>query len=436
MDRPTVRAPGLALTAAVLCLPGAAWAQATEAHADTGDTAWMLVSAALVLLMTPGLALFYGGMVRRKNVLATLMYSLFALALVTVQWVLFGYSLAFGKTHGGLIGGFEYALLNGVVGGVKGSVPALVFMAFQMKFAIITPALITGAFVERMKFSAYVAFTLLWSTLVYDPIAHWVWADGGWMASFGVLDFAGGTVVHWNAGLSALVCALFIGKRVGYGRDKFIPHDLPMTITGAGLLWFGWFGFNAGSALSAGQTAALAFVTTHVAAASGAMAWVIAEWVFRRKPTVLGFVSGLVAGLVAITPAAGFVSPAASLIIGALAGLVCWGAVQLKERKFHYDDSLDAWGVHGVGGMLGALLVGVFSRKALNPTGGADGLLAGDPSLLWKQAVGLGVAGAYALVVTFGILFVLDRTMGLRVPEEEEHEGLDATQHGEAAYTS
>src|SRR5262250_2250185 len=396
MDRPTARPARLALCAAALCLPGTALAQATEAHADTGDTAWMLISAALVLLMTPGLALFYGGMVRRKNVLATLMYSHFALALVTVQWVLFGYSLTFGKTHGGLIGGTDHLLLNNMAGTLKGSVPALVFMAFQMKFAIITPALITGAFVERMKFSAYVAFTLLWTTLV---------------------------------------CALFIGKRVGYGRDKFIPHDLPMTITGAGLLWFGWFGFNAGSALSAGQIAALAFSTTHIAAASGAMAWVVAEWVFRRKPTLLGFVSGLVAGLVAITPAAGFVSPAASLIIGALAGLVCWGAVQLKERKFHYDDSLDAWGVHGVGGMLGALLVGVFSRKALNPAG-ADGLVAGDPSLLWKQAVGLLAAGAYTAVMTLGILFVLDRAMGLRVPEDEEREGLDATQHGEAAYTS
>jgi Amt family ammonium transporter len=395
----------------------------------------MLVSAALVLLMTPGLALFYGGMVRRKNVLATLMYSHFALALVTVQWVLFGYSLTFGKTHGGFIGGFDYLLLRGAENGLKGSVPHLAFIAFQMKFAIITPALISGAFVERMKFGAYVAFTLLWSTLVYDPVAHWVWADGGWMARLGVLDFAGGTVVHWNAGVSALVCALYIGRRVGFGRDKFIPHDLPMTITGAGLLWFGWFGFNAGSALAAGQTAALAFTTTNIAAGTGAMAWVVAEWLFRHKPTLLGFVSGLVAGLVAITPAAGFVSPAASLVIGALAGFVCWGAVQLKERRFHYDDSLDAWGVHGVGGMLGALLVGVFSRKALNAAG-ADGLLAGDPSLLWKQAVGLLVAGVYSSVLTLGILVVINKTFRLRVSEDDEREGLDATQHGEAAYTS
>jgi Amt family ammonium transporter len=395
----------------------------------------MLVSAALVLLMTPGLALFYGGMVRRKNVLATLMYSHFALALVTVQWVVFGYSLTFGPTHGGLIGGFDFVLLKGMLSGLKGSVPALAFMAFQMKFAIITPALISGAFVERMKFGAYVLFTLLWSTLVYDPVAHWVWSDGGWMAKLGVLDFAGGTVVHWTAGVSALVCALFIGRRVGFGREKFIPHDLPMTITGAGLLWFGWFGFNAGSALAAGQTAALAFVTTHIAAASGAMAWVLAEWFFRRKPTLLGFVSGLVAGLVAITPGAGFVSPAASLVIGALAGLVCWSAVLLKEKRFHYDDSLDAWGVHGVGGMLGALLVGVFSSKALNASG-ADGLLAGDPSLLGKQALGLLAAGAYTVVLTLGILMVINRLFGLRVSEDDEREGLDATQHGEAAYTS
>jgi Amt family ammonium transporter len=395
----------------------------------------MLVSAALVLLMTPGLALFYGGMVRRKNVLATLMYSHFALALVTIQWVVFGYSLTFGKTHHGLIGGFEHVLLDGVVGEIKGSVPALAFMAFQMKFAIITPALISGAFVERMRFAGYVIFTLLWSTLVYDPVAHWVWAEGGWMATLGVLDFAGGTVVHWIAGVSALVCAIYIGRRLGFGRDKFIPHDLPMTITGAGLLWFGWFGFNAGSALAAGQTAALAFVTTHIAAAAAAMTWVLAEWKFRRRPTLLGFVSGLVAGLVAITPAAGFVSPRASLIIGALAGLACWFAVQLKERRFHYDDALDAWGVHGVGGMLGALLVGVFSRKVLNPAG-ADGLLAGVPSLLWKQALGLLTAGVYAAVMTLGILWLVERTFGLRVSEDDEREGLDATQHGEAAYTS
>jgi len=408
-------------------------AQPSAPNLNSGDTAWMLVSSALVLLMTPGLALFYGGMVRRKNVLATFMYSYLALALITVQWVVFGYSITFGQTHSGLIGGLEYVLLSPLVFQLKGSLPHLAFVAFQLKFAIITPALISGAFVERMKFSAYFLFLLLWSTLVYDPVAHWTWADGGWMANFGVLDFAGGTVVHWNAGLSALICALFIGRRLGYGRERYIPHNLPMTLTGAGLLSFGWFGFNAGSALAAGQNAALAFVTTHTAAASAALSWMLAEWLVRKKPTLLGFASGLVAGLVAITPAAGFVSPGAALVIGALAGVVCYGAVLLKE-KFHYDDSLDAWGVHGVGGMLGALLVGVFARKVLNPSG-ADGLLAGNVALIGKQALGLLAVGVYAAVLTLAILAVLDKTVGLRVTEDEEREGLDESQHGEAGYT-
>jgi len=421
----------LSCTPLLVGLP--AWAQANAPNLNSGDTAWMLVSSALVLLMTPGLALFYGGMVRRKNVLATFMYSYLALALITVQWVLFGYSLTFGQTHSGLIGGLNYVLLSPIVFQLKGSLPHLAFVAFQLKFAIITPALISGAFVERMKFSAYVLFLLLWSTLVYDPIAHWTWADGGWMSNFGVLDFAGGTVVHWNAGLSALICALLIGKRLGYGRERFIPHNLPMTLTGAGLLSFGWFGFNAGSALAAGQNAALAFVTTHTAAASAALSWISAEWIFRKRPTLLGFASGLVAGLVAITPAAGFVSPGAALVIGALAGVVCYAAVLLKE-KFQYDDSLDAWGVHGVGGMLGALLVGVFAQKVLNPAG-ADGLLAGNVALIGKQAVGLLAAGAYAGVLTFAILVVLDKTIGLRVTQDEEREGLDESQHGEAGYT-
>jgi Amt family ammonium transporter len=421
-----------ATAAAGVGLSLVARAQAAEASADSGDTAWMLISSALVLLMTPGLALFYGGMVRKKNVLATFMYSHFALALITVQWIAFGYSLAFGKTHGGLIGGADYLFLNGVVPQLKGTIPHLAFMAFQLKFAIITPALISGAFVERMKFSAYVLFALLWSTLVYDPVAHWTWAEGGWMARLGVLDFAGGTVVHWTAGLSALICALYVGKRLGYGKERFIPHNLTMTVTGGGLLWFGWFGFNAGSALAAGQSAALAFVTTHVSAAAAAMAWVFAEWIFRRRPTLLGLVSGLVAGLVAITPCAGFVSPSAALAIGLLAGVVCYAAVLMKER-LHYDDSLDAWGVHGVGGLLGALMVGVFSQKALNPAG-SDGLLAGDPALLGKQALGMLAVGVYTAVMTLGILWVVKRLVGLRVSEDEELEGLDSTQHGEAGY--
>jgi Amt family ammonium transporter len=392
----------------------------------------MLVASALVLLMTPGLALFYGGMVRKKNVLATFMYSFYALALVTVQWVVCGYSLAFGRTHGGFIGGFDYALLHNVGVEPRGTVPHLAFMAFQLKFAIITPALISGAFAERMKFSAYALFTLLWTTLVYDPVAHWTWGEGGWLAKLGVLDFAGGTVVHWTAGLSALVAAIMIGKRLGYGKEHFVPHNLTMTVTGGGLLWFGWFGFNAGSALAAGQSAALAFVTTHVAAGAAALAWSLAEWKHRGRPTLLGIVSGLVAGLVAITPAAGFVSPSASLMIGFIAGVLCYGSVLMKE-KLGYDDSLDAWGIHGVGGMIGALLTGVFARKALNPAGN-DGLLAGNPMLLAKQALGLLAAGAWAVVLTVVILKVVDKLVGLRVSEDDEHEGLDITQHGESGY--
>ncbi|HKD39944.1 MAG TPA: ammonium transporter [Myxococcaceae bacterium] len=427
------RIANLLLFAVAVLSSRAAHAQASAAALNSGDTAWMLMASALVLLMTPGLALFYGGMVRRKNVLSTMMYSFFTMALVTVQWIVLGYSLAFGKTQGGFIGGLDYVFLRGMAPQLKGSLPHLAYMAFQLKFAIITPALITGAFVERMKFSAYVAFALLWSTLVYDPVAHWTWGDGGWLAQLGVLDFAGGTVVHWTAGLSALVSALFIGRRLGYGKERFIPHDMTMTLAGAGLLWFGWFGFNAGSALAAGQNAALAFATTHIAAAAAAMSWVLAEWIYRGKPTLLGFASGLVAGLVAITPNAGFVGPMAALVIGLLAGVVCYSAVLFKE-KLHYDDSLDAWGVHGVGGMLGALLVGVFAEKALNPAG-ADGLIAGNPALIGKQAIGLLAAGIWTGLLTLGILFVVDKAVGLRVSDEEEREGLDASEHGEAGYT-
>ncbi|MEZ4393084.1 MAG: ammonium transporter [Polyangiales bacterium] len=404
------------------------------AHADaidTGDTAWLLVSSAFVLFMTPGLALFYGGMVRRKNVLSTFMFVHFALAIVTIQWVLFGYSLAFGRTHGGLIGGFEHALLQGV-SGARGTVPAMAFMAFQMKFAIITPALIAGAFVERMRFSAYIAFAILWITVVYAPVAHWTWAEGGWLFKLGVLDFAGGTVVHLTAGVAALVCALVIGPRRGYPRERFVPHNVTMTVTGGGLLWFGWFGFNAGSALGANKVAALAFATTHCSAAAASLAWVAVEWWHRGKPTILGFVSGLVAGLVAITPAAGFVSVPASLAIGACSGLACYAAVLLKER-WQYDDSLDAFGVHGVGGILGALLTGVFARKALNDAG-ADGLLAGQPLQLAKQLLGVVAAGAYSAGLTWLILKGVDRVIGLRVSEEEEQEGLDTALHGESGY--
>jgi Amt family ammonium transporter len=399
---------------------------------NTGDTAWLLVSAAFVLFMTPGLALFYGGMVRKKNVLSTFMFVHFALALVTLQWVVVGYSLAFGPSQGGLIGGLDHVLLDGLAGQDRGTIPQLVFMAFQMKFAIITPALIAGAFVERMKFSAYVLFTLLWTTLVYDPVAHWTWAEGGWLFKLGVLDFAGGTVVHLTAGVSALVCVAVVGPRLNYPREKHLPHNLTMTVTGGGLLWFGWFGFNAGSALGANQLAGLAFVTTHTAAAAGALSWVMAEWWHRKRPTMLGFVSGLVAGLVAITPAAGFVSVGASLLIGLAAGAACYGAVLLKER-LHYDDSLDAFGVHGVGGILGALLTGVFAQKVLNSAGN-DGLLAGNFGQLGLQAIGVAAAGAYAAALTFVILKVVDKLIGLRVSADEEREGLDQTQHGESGY--
>ncbi|MCC7381140.1 MAG: ammonium transporter [Deltaproteobacteria bacterium] len=405
-----------------------------ESALNSGDTAWMLVSSAFVLFMTPGLALFYGGMVRRRNVLSTFMFVHFALALITVQWVLIGYSLAFGTSVGGAFGGLDYALGRGVGGEAKGTVPHLAFMAFQMKFAIITPALIAGAFVERMRFSAYVLFALLWTTLVYDPVAHWTWAEGGWLLKLGVLDFAGGTVVHLSAGIAALVCAIVIGKRHNYPREKHPPHNLTMTVTGGGLLWFGWFGFNAGSALSAGSLAALAFVNTHCAAGAAALSWVVAEWIHRKRPTMLGFVSGLVAGLVAITPAAGYVSVPASMVIGLSAGVVCYGAVLLKER-LHYDDSLDAFGVHGVGGILGALLTGVFAQKALNPAG-ADGLLAGNPRQLLLQLVGVVAVGAFSAIATFVILKICAVTTGLRVTLDEEKEGLDNTQHGESGYAT
>ena len=401
---------------------------------DSGDTAWLFVSTALVLLMTPGLALFYGGMVRKKNVLSTFMHSLFSLAVVSVQWVLFGYSLAFGATHKGLIGGFELSFLKGVAWQQKGSVPHLGFMAFQMMFAGITPALISGAFAERIRFGAYALFVVLWSTLVYDPVAHWVWADGGWLMKMGALDFAGGTVVHLTAGISALVCAKLIGKRLGYPGPGMIPHNLTMTLTGAGLLWFGWFGFNAGSALVAGQSAALALVTTHVAASAGALGWLAVETKHRGKPSALGAASGIVAGLVAITPGAGYVAPWASIVIGFVAGVVCYLAV-LQKNRFGYDDALDVFGVHGVGGMLGALLTGVFAQKALNATGN-DGAAFGNVRQLGVQALGLLAAGTYAVVMTVVIWKVIGWITPLRVAEPDEREGLDVSLHGEEGYVN
>ena len=397
---------------------------------NSGDTAWLLVSAALVMLMTPALALFYGGMVQGKNVLSTFMHSFFALGLVSVQFAVIGYSLCFGPTWHGVIGGLDFLGLNGVgdqAFDAQHGFPMLAHFAYQCMFAVISPALISGAYAERMKFSAYILFTLGWTTLVYDPIAHWSWQADGWLAKLGAIDFAGGTVVHLSSGVSALVCALVLGKRRGYPAVRHPPHDLTMTVIGAGILWFGWFGFNAGSSLHADGLAALALVNTHLAAAAGALMWVIVEGMRVKKATMLGVASGLVAGLVAITPAAGFVSPMAALAIGALAGLACYGGVLLKT-KLGYDDALDAFGVHGVGGALGSLVTGLFARAILNNGAG------GGAGLLTKQAIAVGAAGAWAAVVTFVLLKGIDRTVGLRVDAETEHDGLDGALHGESAY--
>jgi len=400
---------------------------------NSGDTAWLLVSTAMVMLMTPGLALFYGGMVREKNVLSTFMHSFFALGLVTLQWVLIGYSLSFGKSHFGVIGGTEFAFLRGVgMDGAGKTVPHVLFMMYQGMFAIITPALISGAYAERMKFSAYCLFTLLWSTLVYDPVAHWVWGTGGWLAKMGALDFAGGTVVHLTSGVSALVVAIVLGKRIGYPGHGHRPHNLTMTVLGAGILWFGWFGFNAGSALTSGGLASQAFVNTQIAAAAGAVAWAGIEGVRLGKPTMLGVASGLVAGLVGITPAAGFVNPMGAIAIGLIAGGVCHYGVLLKN-KLGYDDTLDAFGVHGIGGALGALLTGVFAIKALTPEN-AGGVLSGNPKIMIAQSVGVVAAGAYAAVMTFGILKLVNALVGLRASSDEEREGLDTALHGETGY--
>jgi ammonium transporter, Amt family len=402
---------------------------------NSGDTAWLLASAALVMLMTPALGFFYGGLVRRKNVLATIMHSFFILCLISVQWVLWGYSLAFGPDHGGLIGGLDWAALKGVgqdPGPYGASVPHLAYMVFQMMFAVITPALITGAFAERKRFKAFVVFTLLWATLVYDPVAHWVWADGGWLRKLGALDFAGGTVVHISSGISALVCAIVLGKRKGYGHQPMQPHNLPMTVMGAGLLWFGWFGFNAGSALEANGLAASAFLATNTGAAAAALGWMFTEWMTRGKPTVLGAASGAVAGLVAITPASGFVGPVSSIIIGLVAGALCYSACNLKS-KLGYDDSLDVVGVHGVGGTWGALATGLFASKAINEAG-ADGLFFGNAGQLWTQIVAVLATYVMAAVLTWVILKIVDAVVGLRVTDEDEVAGLDLSQHSETAY--
>ena len=423
----------------MLCLiafPASGFAQGTG-KIDAGDTAFVLLCASLVMLMTPGLAMFYGGMVRRKNVLGTLMQSFVAIALVSVQWVLFGYSLSFGPDIHGIIGGLDWAFLRGV--GIEpnadyaATIPHIAFMIYQAMFAVITPALITGAFAERVKFSSFMLFTLLWSTIVYDPVAHWVWGQGGWLKNMGVLDFAGGVVVHLTSGISALAAALVVGKRKGYMHEIIMPHNLPMTVLGAGLLWFGWFGFNAGSALSAGALSTMAFVATHIAAVSATLSWSIIEWVHRGRPTMFGAATGAIAGLATITPASGFVGPMSAFAIGIAAGGVCYVALNLKG-KLGYDDSLDAFGVHGVGGILGTLGAGLLAQKMINPAG-ADGLFFGNGNQFLVQSMSVLVVGAYSFIVSLILLKVIDLLIGLRTSEEDEVNGLDVSQHGESGYT-
>jgi Amt family ammonium transporter len=406
------------------------------AQISAGDTAWVLAGSALVMFMTPGLALFYGGMVRQKNVLGTIMQSFFIVAVVSVLWAIIGYSLAFGPDRGHLIGSLAWFGLRGVGqrpnADYAATIPALAFMIFQMMFAVITPALITGAFAERIKFKSFLLFIVLWSLVVYAPIAHWVWGTGGWLRNLGALDFAGGTVVHISSGAAALAAVLVTGRRRGYGSAVFASHNLPLTILGAAMLWFGWFGFNAASALSAGGLACSAFVATHLAAAAAALSWVGAEWLQHGKPTTLGAASGCVAGLVAVTPASGFVAPMPAIVIGVVAGAACYGAVQAKWR-LGYDDSLDVVGIHGVGGFLGALLTGVFAARVVNAAG-ADGLIFGHVGILGVQAIAAGASAAYSFVVSFILFKIVDAIWGLRVSPEHEEIGLDQSQHGEAAY--
>lgn len=447
----SVATPAVAATAEVAAAAEASKPKTVDPVLNTGDTAWMLISSALVLFMIPGLAFFYGGMVRQKNVLSTMMHSFVAMGIVGVQWAVIGYSLSFGPdAFMGLIGNTSKVMLNGLISFAKdgtpvyalfqnvttepGAIPEYVFAMFQGMFAIITVALISGALAERIKFSAYCIFVLLWTTLVYDPLAHWVWMTDGWLFKKGALDFAGGTVVHLSSGVSALAALMFLGKRHGYPTERMAPHSLPLTMLGIGMLWFGWYGFNAGSAIvgvncsdAAGGLAGLAFTTTTIAPAAAGLSWMIAEWIHSGKPSALGFGSGVVAGLVVITPAAGFVQPGAAIILGLVAGVVCYGAILLKA-KLKYDDSLDAFGVHGVGGTTGAILTGIFA------TVGATGLLSGNVQQFMTQLIAVGAAGAYAFVVTIIIVFVLHKTIGLRVEKEDEVMGLDQTQHSESAY--
>ncbi|HPS57002.1 MAG TPA: ammonium transporter [Spirochaetota bacterium] len=400
---------------------------------NAADTAWMLISTAMVMVMTPTLAFFYGGLVRRKNVLSILMQCMVILSVISLQWVLFGYSLAFGPDKGGVIGGLDWVFLRGVgLEPLEGqTIPHQLFMSFQMMFAVITPALIVGAFAERIKFSGFLLFTVLWSTLVYDPMAHWVWAPGGWLFNKGVLDFAGGTVIHILAGISALVFSFLIGKRNGRGSSPS-PHNLPFAVLGAGFLWFGWFGFNAGSALGIkGQTVS-AFVNTNTAAAAAALTWMIIDWFVHKSPTMLGVITGVVAGLVAITPAAGYVSPMSSIAIGAGGSMLGFIFVSYIKPRFGYDDSLDVFGVHGMAGIWGAIATGIFASKAI---GGTDGLIHGNAGQVGVQAIGVLVAVVFAAAGTFVLYKVCDFFVGMRVDSREENIGLDLTQHHEAGYT-
>ncbi len=396
---------------------------------DTGTTAWILISTALVMLMVAGVGFFYGGLVRKKNFINMIALSFIALALVTIQWVLFGYSLAFGHDIGGLIGGLDFLGLQGVGtnAGVAGY-PPLLYVAFQMVFAAVAMAIVTSGLAERAKLSSFIVFALLWTTLVYDPLAHWAWG-GGWAAALGEIDFAGGTVIHISAGFAALALALVIGKRTGFGKYSMEPHNIPMTLLGAGLLWFGWFGFNAGSALAANEIAVNALIVTNIAAAAGALAWLAAAWAYG-KPASLGMVSGAIAGLVAITPAAGYVGPMVAIVLGAVGGVLCYAAMLYRIKK-EMDESLDAWAIHGIGGLWGALATGIFAAAAV---GGFSGLIEGNVSQFLANSAGAIVALVYAFVVTYILAVVVDRTIGLRVSEDEEYVGLDISQHGEQAY--
>lgn len=403
---------------------------------DTGDTAWVLISAALVFIMTPGLAFFYGGMVRSKNVLTTIMQSFFIVAMISVEWVILGYAMTFGTDINGFIGSLDKIGLAGVGLNVleNGTIPELAFVAFQCMFAVITPALITGAFAERMRFAAFAVLILLWAIFIYNPMAHWVWG-GGFLSQLGALDFAGGLVIHILSGVSGLTICILLGKRRGYGQFAMLPHNLPMTVLGAALLWFGWFGFNAGSALGANGLAANAFVTTQAAAAAATVSWVLVEWYRNGKPTILGAASGCIAGLVAITPAAGFVKPMPALAIGLIGGIVCYFAVAVLKEKLGYDDSLDAFGVHGIGGTWGSIATGLWATTEVN-SAGADGLFYGETHLLFAQVVSVIVAYALAIVGTYILFKIVSHFMKVRADETEEIAGLDVVEHGERGYAS